>query len=102
MVLVALIAVEVVHDIAVIVIDHKLGLVILICRHDLHAAIAQELIDGGQLCIGNVDIFEDDLNLILGDGPRLRPEIEKLLNGRIQRRSRALSLFRHRCSLLNT
>ena len=92
-VLIALVAVHgiVVHDVPIVIVDHELGVVILGCGDDLHTAIAKELVDRGQLCIGNVDIFKDDLNLVLSDGTGLRSEVEKLLDGRVQRGSSAVS-----------
>ncbi len=59
MVLIALVTVEVVvivRHVAVIVIHDQLGVVILGGRDDLDAAVAKELVNGGQLCISDVDV----------------------------------------------
>ncbi|VWM24670.1 Uncharacterised protein [Collinsella intestinalis] len=105
MVLIALVTVEVVvivRHVAVIVIHDQLGVVILGGRDDLDAAVAKELVNGGQLCISDVDVLEDDLDLILGDGTGLGSQVEQLLDGCVQSGTGACRLFRHRCSLLST
>ena len=68
----------------VIIIEHIVGIVhterrvvVLGGGDDLHAAIPQAAVNGVKLCIGYIDIFQHDLDVILGHargGRRARDE----------------------------
>ena len=77
-------------------------LIVVALRHDVDAAVAQRVVQRGELGIAYIDILKGDLDFILGDRAVLLTLIKELLEIGVELDIGALRLFRHRFSLHST
>ena len=77
-------------------------LIVVALRYDVDAAVAQRVVQRGELGIAYIDILKGDLDFILGDRAVLLTLIKELLEIGVELDIGALRLFRHRFSLHST
>ena len=102
MILIALIVIQA-HIVQIAdIIRIESGVFVVVCRDDLNTAVAQASIDGVQLCIGNVDVLQFDLDVVLGNRTLCGCLDKQVSYIGIELATGALRLFRHRISLHST
>ena len=89
------------HGVVVIGADAGIRLVVTL-RHDVDAAIAQRAVYARKVSIGDVDVLQDDLDLVLSDRARRGRALQKLVDESVDAVIRSIRSFRHRVSLLGS
>ena len=65
----------------------------------LDAAVTERTVDRGKLCIVDIDVLQDDLDLVLGNRPGYRAPVYERVDIRIEPGILLLGLLRHKSSL---